>query len=251
LQLNFEGETKDEVAIERIKMHYNPSSPLHVAFSGGKDSVVIYDIAKRSELPFVAEYKVTGIDPYQLVKFIKTEYPEVRRIRPEKTIWELMQKKGMPPFRQRRYCCEYLKEHNPDNSTVITGVRSQESVRRRHRGIYEVCHKNGTVKYLHPIMDWTETEVWLYIKEHNLPYCELYDMGFKRLGCVLCPMGTVGIRRYEMSLFPEITSRWKLGFKKLWDNGKVKGHDSSEDYFEWWISQKGMVSDAQCTMFHD
>lgn len=164
MQLNFEGKTKDQVAIERLQM-FEPPQGYRLAFSGGKDSVVIYDLAKRAGVKFIPEYKVTGIDPYELVKFIKHEYPDVVRIRPEKTMWELMVWKQMPPLRHVRYCCEWLKEYNPENSTVIIGVRWQESANRRNRQMYEVSFRRTKHRFLHVIIDWTSNETWEYIKQ--------------------------------------------------------------------------------------
>ncbi len=241
MQIDFNGHTKDRNAIERIISYsagfgYVP----HVQYSGGKDSDVLLHLVVRSRIPFVAEYKVTGIDPYPLVRHIKQDHPEVIRIRPEKTIWELIKKKQMPPMRMKRYCCEYLKENNPDNTLLITGVRWQESFQRRHRQMYEVCRKNKTSQYLHPIIDWSEFDVWQYIQENNIKTCELYKQGFKRLGCVLCPMHTAKQRKLEIQLFPEIANKWKRAIDNL------HGCD-----FNWWISDESKVSDAQCTMFHD
>lgn len=51
----------------------------------------------------------------------------------------------------------------------------------------EWCYqRNKTV--INPIIDWTDDEVWEFIKEFNVPYCKLYDQGHKRLGCIACPM---------------------------------------------------------------
>ena len=52
---------------------------------------------------------------------------------------------------------------------------------------------------LNPIIDWETHHVWDYIKKHKLKYCELYDKGFKRLGCIGCPMVGIKQRRFESS----------------------------------------------------
>ena len=43
---------------------------------------------------------------------------------------------------------------------------------------------------LNPIIDWDDSDVWEFIHEYKVPYCELYDQGYKRLGCIGCPMST-------------------------------------------------------------
>lgn len=143
------------------------------------------------------------------------------------TMWSLIQKKLMPPTRLVRYCCAELKERNGKGRMVITGVRWAESVRRSEshglvtmmpsasarnaarenadfritklggvvltndndesRKLVEQCYRNQQTT-LNPIIDWTDTGVWEFIRAENIPYCALYDEGWHRLGCIGCPM---------------------------------------------------------------
>jgi phosphoadenosine phosphosulfate reductase len=66
------------------------------------------------------------------------------------------------------------------------GIRSEESSRRANRPnpSYIKAHKYWMDK---PIFDWQEWEVWDYIERNELSYCSLYDEGFSRIGCVICP----------------------------------------------------------------
>ena len=89
---------KVKVAIDRIKT-FEPAEGYYVAFSGGKDSVVILDLVKRAGVKFDAHYNITGIDPPELYYFIRDQHPEVERHRPEMTMWSLIVKKMMPPTR--------------------------------------------------------------------------------------------------------------------------------------------------------
>ena len=87
-QLTLEGKTMEQVAIERLQFH-EPKEGYWLAFSGGKDSQVIYDLAVRAGVRFDAHYNVTGIDPPELVRHIREHYPTVQRDMPEKSIWQL------------------------------------------------------------------------------------------------------------------------------------------------------------------
>lgn len=60
------------------------------------------------------------------------------------------------------------------------------------RRMVEMCYRTHKT-LVNPIIDWTDEDVWEFIRLCNVPYCELYDCGFKRLGCVACPLG----RLYE------------------------------------------------------
>jgi phosphoadenosine phosphosulfate reductase len=157
------GNVRDKVAmaLDRIKT-FEPPEGYYVAFSGGKDSVVILDLVKRSGVKFDAHYNITGIDPPELYYFIRDQHPEVQRHRLEKTMWELIVKHMMPPTQMMRFCCEYLKERDGKDRRVITGVRWAESTRRSKRKMVDICFKDSRKSYLHPIIDWTDVVVWDY-----------------------------------------------------------------------------------------
>ena len=97
---------------------------------------------------------------------------------------------------------------------------------RENARIVEMCYKTHTTM-INPIIDWTDAEVWEFIKEYNIPYCELYDQGFKRLGCIGCPMGTVAQREYEFERYPKYKNLYLMAFQKMIDNhsGGVASHE--------------------------
>lgn len=147
----------------------------------------------------------------------------------------------MPPTRKIRYCCAELKESGGENRFVITGVRKDESVRRKmtrsglELGEYKTTKRelldpdNPTPemfyhcqtyykKVLNPIIDWTTDEVWEFIKEYKVRYCCLYDEGFTRLGCIGCPMATKAEREVEFKRYPKYKDNYIRAFQKMIDN---------------------------------
>ena len=102
---------KVKTAIDRIKT-FEPPEGYYVAFSGGKDSCVVLDLVKRAGVKFDAHYNLTTVDPPELVRFVKKEHPEVLINKPEKSMWQLIAEKLLPPTRIMRYCCATLKECN-------------------------------------------------------------------------------------------------------------------------------------------
>ena len=106
----FDGYDKVEKAIQRLRV-FEPPEGYHVAFSGGKDSQCIYHLCQAAGVKFDAHYSVTSVDPPELIRFIRGNYPDVAfdypRDRDGKviTMWNLIPKKCMPPTRMVRYCC--------------------------------------------------------------------------------------------------------------------------------------------------
>lgn len=252
------GTAPDEMAIARLREFAEIAETMHpdgfyLAFSGGKDSVVILDLAKRAGVKFTAHYHLTTCDPPELVKFVKT-FPMVQIARPRETMWQLIRRKGMPPRRAARFCCEVLKEGSGSGRIVITGVRWGESARRSKRGMVESCLRDKTKRYIHPIIDWSNVQVWEYIRARKLRYCSLYDEGWKRLGCVLCPM--VRNVNQQIARWPKIALAWEHAVKATFQllNNKQYAFHSAQEYWEWWLDRDtpGLNGDPdQCKLFDD
>lgn len=291
-QLDFNGIDKVEKAIKRLQL-YEPPEGYYLCFSGGKDSVVIKALADMAGVKYDAHYNVTSVDPPELVRFIKREYPEVefeyhydkngKRI----TMWTLIASKQMPPTRLARYCCAHLKESGGGGRLKITGVRWAESVRRKkshgevtimggmakelakqeYDGIaYKITPQGGIALPLdnrenaqmvetcyrtrqttvNPIIDWTDAEVWEFIHEYNVPYCELYDQGYKRLGCIGCPMAD---NKAELEAYPKYKALYLKAFERMLESNRQKGivskakWDTAEDVMEWWVNN-GKIQDT-------
>lgn len=237
-QNGIETENKIETAIARIQAH-EPEEGYYLAFSGGKDSITIYELAKMANVKFDAHYNLTTVDPPELVKFIRDKYPEVEIDKPEMTMWQLIPKKKMPPTRLVRYCCEYLKERGGSGRVVMTGIRWAESNSRSKRRMAESCHKDTKKTYLHPIIDWTERDVWDFIEQRELDYCKLYDEGFDRLGCVMCPYkGAHGMRR-DAERWPTYKENYIRAFERMLEVREEAGletdWETGEEVMEWWI----------------
>lgn len=227
-----------DIAIARFKQ-FEPPEGYYLAFSGGKDSCVILDLAKKSGVKFDAHYNLTTVDPPELVKFIRT-FPEVRTHHPEKTMWQLIVEKRMPPTRVVRYCCEVLKERGGQGRLVVTGIRSEESVNRGKRQMVEACRHNPSKRYLHPIIDWADTDIWEYIRGENLPYCSLYDEGWKRIGCVCCPNGGAAKMLSDAARWPKIADAYKRSMQRCVDKRIADGLPTEwrtgQEMWDWWIN---------------
>lgn len=233
------GDTIDlpELAISRLR-EFEPEDGYYVAFSGGKDSIVLLDLVRRSGVRYDAHYNLTTVDPPELVWFIRT-FPDVQIEKPRKTMWELILQHRTPPTGMIRYCCDELKERGGSGRTILTGVRWDESVKRSQRCAIETDYKDPTKKFFHPIIEWTTRDIWDYIEECELPYCSLYDEGFKRLGCVMCPKAGKRQMLKEAKRWPKYKAQYLRTFEKMIQARKERGltefWKTPEEVFSWWI----------------
>lgn len=238
-----------QVAIGRLR-EYEPPEGYYLAFSGGKDSVTIKALADMAGVKYDAHYNITNVDPPELVQFIKREHPDVMRERPKITMWRMIVKNGMPPTRMVRYCCKYLKETGGEGRLTVTGVRQQESFKRSKRQLREAGWDNKKKQYLNPIIDWSDADVWEFIHRYNVPYCFLYDEGWKRLGCIGCPMaGSKGQAR-GFARWPKYKEAYIRAFDRMvkgkcQDEFRVKWN-SGQDVFDWWVRSSGREGVSQC-----
>jgi len=234
---------KVAMAIERLKA-FEPAEGYYLAYSGGKDSDTILALAKMAGVKYDAHYHLTTVDAPETVYHVR-KHKEVEIDRPEMTMWQLIRKKGFLPTRVVRYCCEYLKERGGDNRIVMTGVRAKESIRRSKRQMTEACLRNKRIRYFNPIIDWENDDVWEFIRTYKVEYCKLYDEGFKRLGCVMCPLGS-GVKM-EMERYPKIAKAYRNAMSRAIiseKRGATTMFKDVDEYFNWWLSGKGKQEDG-------
>ena len=248
----FDGKIdKVAIAIERLKT-FEPKEGYYLAFSGGKDSVVIKALADMSGVKYDAHYSNTTIDPPELIYFIRKQHKDVKIEHPEKPLLKVLETKGFP-LRQARWCCALYKENGGDGRFVMTGVRKAESNKRSKRKMVESCYKSSGKQYMNVIIDWTAREVWEFIKSRDLPYCELYDKGFKRIGCLMCPMASKRERERECEAYPGYKKAFIRSFNKLYAHrGHLPSFDrwhNGEEMFNWWIKGSGKGNPDQTIMF--
>jgi phosphoadenosine phosphosulfate reductase len=191
----------------------------HVAFSGGKDSIVLLDLVKKA-LPkdeFVVVFGDTQMefpDTYDVVDKVeaqcKAEGIRFYRAKSHMDVYESW-KQFAPPSRVLRWCCSVHKStpqviklrevmgKDDYSGMAFVGVRGAESARRNEYDFESNGMKQKGQRSANPILDWTSCEVWLYIFANNLVVNGAYKKGNIRAGCLLCPMspGKADFFRYE------------------------------------------------------
>lgn len=241
-----------ELAIERLRQ-FAPPEGYYGAFSGGKDSECIKKLAEEAGVKVDWHYRLTTVDPPELVYHIKNNYRDVIIDYPEKTMWQLIIENGIPPTRIQRYCCRILKESGGDYRFKITGVRQEESLnRKKKRREIEYCHEKGS-RVLNPIIDWKESDVWRYLKSRQILSCVLYRRGFSRIGCIGCPLNNLRIEQFK--IWPTYYRAYLRTFEIMLRERERKKlpttWKTAQDVMNWWLYEMPKEDPNQMKMFEE
>jgi phosphoadenosine phosphosulfate reductase len=245
---------------EKLALSFHPDG-FRLAFSGGKDSIVLYRLAQMAGVKFTAHMEVTTLDHPELMKFVRMNYPDVTLNRPKINFYELIKKKKMLPLMNVRYCCHYLKEQAGTGTCTLIGIRAAESARRAKRNEVElnnhkysnsldrfnmdmenkhVCIKGKDKLLVSPIFHWIDRDVWQFIRNNDMPYCKLYDEGYPRIGCIFCPMASKKSKARDRLRYPGVERAIKKSIQYLMDtDGYGNRHNATADeIFDWWVSNE-------------
>ena len=222
---------------KRIIKEHEPPEGYYLGFSGGKDSIVLLDLVKRARVKFEAFYNTTTIEHPETLEFVKT-FPEVQILPPRHTIEELIIKKGFPPLQKFRYCTSELKVKDQRDRLKLIGIRAEESPRRANLQPINIEGKRD--RTIFPIFNWTSADIWQYIGKYNLRYHPLYDKGYKRIGCVLCPFAPAKQIESEIERYPQIVKKYRDACHRAFEEKTAQGKEyttfkSGEDIFQWWL----------------
>ena len=255
---------------ERIALAYSVggNNGYYLAFSAGKDSQALYHIAELAGVKFDAHMNLTSVDPPEVIRFVKKQYPEVDLIKPKKSIYQLAIEKQILPTMRVRWCCAEYKEMSGAGRVTLIGIRHQESSRRAKRNEVEISDRkySGTLEGLDeyrqelkakrarrkskkdgvnitnadqeqtlgcisgkesllisPIIHWTEQDVWEFLnKVMEVPHCSLYDEGWRRLGCIGCPMSSAKQKQIENARYPHVKRNWIKAIKSIRNGGGIQ-----------------------------
>lgn len=110
--------------------------------------------------------------------------------------------------------------------------KKRNSGRKPRKGTFSIINVNGESEVgcirgkesllISPIIDWTEDDVWTFLNTLGIKHCCLYDEGFTRIGCILCPMSKVSQKRQEELRWPHVKRNWIKAIKKIRGGGEVR-----------------------------
>ena len=238
-----ELQRKVDRAVKLIQQAGRDGQTVEVAYSGGKDSDVILELARMSGIKYRAIYKNTTIDPPGTIAHAKENGAEV--LQPKHRFFELVAMNGAPN-RFSRHCCRYLKEYKVLDRSIM-GVRRAESTKRAARYSEPTeCRFYGSkkehVEAFYPILDWSDKDVVDFIIERGIKIHPLYfrEDGTidpkRRLGCMCCPLASVKHRVAQFKEHPGMVKAYVRAVQKFRDT-----HPDSKivrryaDVYEWFV----------------
>lgn len=272
---------KEKRAIEYLKSFEPEDEPYYLCYSGGKDSDCIRILAQLADVKHELHHNLTTVDAPETVKYVKS-IPGIIIDKPELTMWQLIEKKMMPPTRLARYCCSELKERGGKGKLKITGVRWAESANRAESaGVvrvigkpktmqkeaendevdYRISRANGLVMnnddaktrrfvercyrttstMVNPIVDWTDDDVWGFLRHYGCESNPLYQCGKHRVGCIGCPMASKNQRKRELVMYPTYKRAYLRAFDKMLKRREERGLETVEMWrtpemvMAWWL----------------
>ena len=126
---------------EKIALNYDAENGYYLAFSGGKDSQALFHMAQLAGVKFCGHMNLTSVDPPEVIRFVKKNYPEVELIKPGKSIFQHAIEKQILPSMRVRWCCAEYKETAGAGKVTLIGIRKAESSRRAKRNEVEINNR--------------------------------------------------------------------------------------------------------------
>ena len=198
LSVEFEGE-EPQTVLEWALDRFSPSIAISTAFQ--IDGVALIDMAYELD----SEVHVFSVDTgrlpaesFELIERLRDRYPGLRLdlLSPNgEEVSRMTTKHGPNLFYKqvdhRLLCCQIRKvrpltRHLAGLDAWITGLRRDQWASRTNIRKVEIDHDHGAIVKLNPLAEWTEAEVWDYVREREVPYHPLYDRGYTSIGCAPC-----------------------------------------------------------------
>ena len=166
---------------------------------GAEDVALIEMLARLTKHPrvFVIDTGRLHEATYDVMERIRVRYGVALEVYfPQReAVEQLEREEGLYSFRQSleaRHACCFIRKVEPLGRAVsgldawITGMRREQSVTRTQTAALESDPLHPGVVKVNPLIDWTGEQVWEYLREHDIPYNALHDLGYPSVGCEPC-----------------------------------------------------------------
>ncbi|MCD1294855.1 phosphoadenosine phosphosulfate reductase [Methanocella sp. CWC-04] len=193
--------------------------PVAVSYSGGKDSLATLLLVQKAITGFDILYINTGLEFPETTKNVYDvveKYGLKLKTAEAESFWDAAPNFG-PPSVEARWCCKVCKlgpitnlieGSYADGCLTFIGQRRYESeIRAKSQRIWQNPWVTNQIS-ASPIQNWTALHIWLYLFREKAPYNSLYERGFDRIGCWLCPSASLSDYEYVKREHPDMWARW-------------------------------------------
>lgn len=272
---------KEKRAIAYLKNFEPQDEPYYLCYSGGKDSDCIRILAALAGVKHDIVHNLTTVDAPETVNYVKSiPGCEINRPKSTMWEL-IVQKKAPPTRLIRYCCEKLKERGGKGRLKVTGVRKFESHSRRNNGGVvkiigkpktmqksaeqqgvdYEVSPKGGLVlnhdndnsrrfvefcyrttsTMINPIIDWTDDDVWEFLHHYGCKSNPLYECGFKRIGCIGCPLGGSKNMIREFSLYPKYKYAYIRTFDRMLNARKEAGLKTNETWrngeavFNWWI----------------
>lgn len=272
---------REKIAIERLKA-FEPDDGYYLAYSGGKDSDCIKILAHLAGVKFEAIHNLTTVDAPETVWYVKSQsdvkidYPELSMWQ------LIVKKGLPPTRIMRYCCSELKERGGQGKLVVTGVRWAESIKRSESAGLVKIIGKPKTTQkeadeqeidyrinnmsgmilnddndknrrfvercfrtrktMVNPIVDWSDADVWDFLKHYGCDSNPLYQCGFKRIGCIGCPMA--GKHRYrEFERYPKYKENYIRAFDRMLKARAGRGltirlgWQTGKDVFKWWMGE--------------
>jgi phosphoadenosine phosphosulfate reductase len=257
------------------------NDPYYLAYSGGKDSDVILALAKMAGVHFDAVHNLTTVDAPETVYHVRSHPEIIIERPSRTMWQLIVDKMIPPTMINRYCCSELKErggqcrkvvtgvrwaesQKRRDNAGYVKIIGKPKTTQAKAEEIgaeYEVnkhggmilnndndetrqlvehCYKQSKVM-INPIVEWTDADVWEFIRHYGIEVNPLYECGYKRVGCIGCPLASSKMRLFEFARYPKYKSNYIKAFERMIERRKETGKDNKvnwstgESVFNWWL----------------
>lgn len=269
-------------AIEVLKA-FEPEDGYYLCYSGGKDSDCIRILADLAGVKHEIHHNLTTADAPETVYYVKSipnviiDKPEISMWR------LIEKHMIPPTRHMRYCCAELKERGGKGKVKVTGVRKKESARRAKQGGLVTIIGKPATVEkkavelgaevgktngrglilnmdndpsrrlvehcyrttatMLNPIIEWADADVWDFLKAHGCKSNPLYECGFKRVGCIGCPIA--GKNRYaEFERWPKYRALYVMAFDRMLEArrraGKIRPDSpwlNGEEVMRWWLGE--------------
>lgn len=269
----------EKMAINTLKA-FEPDDGYILAYSGGKDSDVILALADIANVKYKAVHNLTTVDAPETINYIKSKgiefnFPEMSMWR------LIEKKMMPPTRIARYCCMFFKENNNLGKLIITGVRKAESNNRKinggvvkiigKPKGTQKIADKNDTKYFIsnqgglilnddndnsrrtvercyrtrktlvNPIVDWSDEQLFEFIKGYGMKLNPLYSCGFNRIGCIGCPLGSYPNRKKELARYPQYNKNYIKAFDRMIanrnKNQKPTSWQNGKEVMKWWLEE--------------